>query len=541
LTYPSIINTFTKNNVMHKIYSAIILSAFFFLNTEAQNVGIGTTNPETKLQVNGAISFNITVVNAAASIVIPENTSIVSITNDGVSAANTITATAPKEGQMLTIYNNDAQAATFNGYTILPGSGVISCVYVGGGWRLVSDNSANGNSYVKNQTTQQAATNFNISGSGTAGSLISPSLTSNSGNLNVSGGGWGMNFYIDTDNNSPDNYTWNGNGNEIMRLTDAGTLTINNLATGYVKSTAGVLSSSTTVPWGDVSGAPAFLTSYTETDPQVGANTTNYVPRWDGSALVSGIIQDNGTRVGIGKAPDATYSVDIAASLRVSQNNATGGGIKLADDGDIVDMNDGYATHRFSYGLKLTNANSAGSTVVQIANGVAGSGNTYFNTGNLFGINTDAPIQTLDVNGRLNVRNGVIQRGGTAITATADLGLYSRVSGNWMRYVTNGARHAFFTTEGADGVGSGSPQFAIEANGNLHWNYNGTDGTMLPESFCVIVPRNRTCPAGWGTYEVKWDTADASNADQGKNGIIAWDDGNLSSVRMRFCCRGAGW
>lgn len=37
-----------------------------------------------------------------------------------------------------------------------------------------------------------------------------------------------------------------------------------------------------------------------ETDPQVGANTTNYIPKWDGSALVTGILQDNGTNLWTG-------------------------------------------------------------------------------------------------------------------------------------------------------------------------------------------------------------------------------------------------
>lgn len=37
-----------------------------------------------------------------------------------------------------------------------------------------------------------------------------------------------------------------------------------------------------------------------ETDPQVGNNTTGYVPVWDGTALSKGTIYDNGTKIGIG-------------------------------------------------------------------------------------------------------------------------------------------------------------------------------------------------------------------------------------------------
>lgn len=37
--------------------------------------------------------------------------------------------------------------------------------------------------------------------------------------------------------------------------------------------------------------------SYTETDPEIGANTTNYVPKWNGTQLVTSQISDNGTNV----------------------------------------------------------------------------------------------------------------------------------------------------------------------------------------------------------------------------------------------------
>jgi hypothetical protein len=60
----------------------------------------------------------------------------------------------------------------------------------------------------------------------------------------------------------------------------------------------------------------------TETDPQVGSNTNNYVPKWDGTALVEGTIYDNG-KIGIGTAnPGAP--LDIASD---------GGGSSLIVEG----------------------------------------------------------------------------------------------------------------------------------------------------------------------------------------------------------------
>ncbi len=78
--------------------------------------------------------------------------------------------------------------------------------------------------------------------------------------------------------------------------------------------------------------------------------------------------------------------------------------------------------------------------------------------GNFVGVNlTTAPIQNLDVNGRINVTNGVVQKGTTQITATTDLGLYSQPAGNWIRFASNAAPIKFFTDQGgANGAGTNS-------------------------------------------------------------------------------------
>ncbi|RJR18073.1 MAG: DUF1566 domain-containing protein [Nitrospiraceae bacterium] len=48
-----------------------------------------------------------------------------------------------------------------------------------------------------------------------------------------------------------------------------------------------------------------------ESDPEVGSNTLNYVPRWDGSAMITGSIYDNGT-VGIGSQSDLNYKLYVS-------------------------------------------------------------------------------------------------------------------------------------------------------------------------------------------------------------------------------------
>lgn len=50
----------------------------------------------------------------------------------------------------------------------------------------------------------------------------------------------------------------------------------------------------------------------------------------------------------------------FTGTLKVSTNNATGGGLQISDDGDIVDLNDGYCSMRFGNGVKIYSANAGG-------------------------------------------------------------------------------------------------------------------------------------------------------------------------------------
>ncbi len=133
----------------------------FFLSYSfsfAQNVGIGTSNPETKLKVEGAVSYKVETIPAANSIVIPENVSIAYITNNASVSSNNTSATNPKEGQLLTIYNADAESVNFSGELIDAVNGVASFVYINGNWRLTAKNNAGWN-LTGNVATTASTTN----------------------------------------------------------------------------------------------------------------------------------------------------------------------------------------------------------------------------------------------------------------------------------------------------------------------------------------------------------------------------------------------
>ena len=103
------------------------------------------------------------------------------------------------------------------------------------------------------------------------------------------------------------------------------------------------------------------------------ANTANQIVLRDGSGnfaagTITATLTGNATNisaytinqnVGTGNSPSFA-AVSLSGNLTVSTGNTTGGGIILADDGDIVDLNDGYCAMRFTYGVRVHAGNRTG-------------------------------------------------------------------------------------------------------------------------------------------------------------------------------------
>lgn len=58
-----------------------------------------------------------------------------------------------------------------------------------------------------------------------------------------------------------------------------------------------------------------YITAANESDPKIGSNTSNYIPKWDGSKLIAGTILDNG-KVGIGVS-NPFVSLEVNGSINI--------------------------------------------------------------------------------------------------------------------------------------------------------------------------------------------------------------------------------
>jgi hypothetical protein len=102
---------------------------------------------------------------------------------------------------------------------------------------------------------------------------------------------------------------------------------------GVITATGGTSSDwNSAFAWGNHALA-GYLTSFTEIDPQVGANVTNYVSRWDGSALIGSNIYNLGNNFGfntstmIGSANFVVQSPNVSGYGGMTVNQ-TGAGLK---------------------------------------------------------------------------------------------------------------------------------------------------------------------------------------------------------------------
>jgi hypothetical protein len=78
------------------------------------------------------------------------------------------------------------------------------------------------------------------------------------------------------------------------------------------------------------------------------------------------ITSTGGVNIGTYTSDPGANNLSVYGNITVSKSNVTGGGITIADDGDIADMNNGYCAMRFSHGVQIYSGNASGSPVITL-------------------------------------------------------------------------------------------------------------------------------------------------------------------------------
>lgn len=135
-----------------------------------------------------------------------------------------------------------------------------------------------------------------------------------------------------------------------------------------------------------------------EVDPEVGINISNFVPRWNGSNLTSGTIQDNGANIGIGIAPNNTVKLNVGGMAAFNNND-----IRLRDAND--------ANHLLGFRSSFASTAMNGPLLMGFQSGALATNNggdkiaLFWNDAGRVGIGTSNPQRSLEVNNAIRLTN----------------------------------------------------------------------------------------------------------------------------------------
>ena len=137
-----------------------------------------------------------------------------------------------------------------------------------------------------------------------------------------------------------------------------------------------------------------------ETDPQVGALTTNYIPRWSSTSLVNSRLIDNGTGLSIGKGAATFYGLEVQ-STNVIVSRFTGTSTYAAVELNTVVGN--YAYYRFLNNGSMIGGLSYYTNTIRMYYGTNLTGGITLNSLSNVGLGVAAPVNKLDVEGAVAI------------------------------------------------------------------------------------------------------------------------------------------
>ena len=203
---------------------------------------------------------------------------------------------------------------------------------------------------------------------------------------------------------------WNGTTLADGIMTDNGTTVAvdGKISTTNLQMTSGAAANS--VLQSDASGNASWVNANTlaisETDPQVSSVTNNTIPKWNGTALVDGVVTDDGTNVGVGITPSAGNKLDVAGKTKTTTFQMTNGAtLNSVLQSDAT----GNASWVNANTLAITETDpqvsSSASGRVPRWNGAALADGAIFDNGTNVGIGTTGPAGVLDL---VSTNNGLL-------------------------------------------------------------------------------------------------------------------------------------
>ena len=318
--------------------------------------------------------------------------------------------------------------------------------------RLTVDNTGN----VGIGTTTPGA-KLEVNGDLKVGAYTLPSTDGTNSQVLVTNGSGTLTW---TDNGAGSNL-WTQSGSDIFYT--SGNVGIGSITPMVKLEVNGTINA--TAFTGDGSGLTGVVT--TESDPKVGAVTIGYSPKWDGSALVTGaIFQDGSGNVGIGTTnPGAKLEV-LDGSIKL--NSPAEGNSEVFFTGNTGNLeglkiwyNNASAASYFDNVYNQDNANMYFRTRTA---GTPRDALTILGNGNV-GIGTTAPGAGFEVAGQVKITGG-IPGAGKVLTSDADgLATWENTSGDNLGNHT-AAQNILLNSNWLSGDG-GSEGIYVDSAGNV--------------------------------------------------------------------------
>ena len=216
-----------------------------------------------------------------------------------------------------------------------------------------------------------------------------------------------------------------------------------------------------------------------ETDPKVASTTSDYLARWNGTSLIDGSIYDNGAQVGL-----STSTISVDSKLAIGAVNGTEGGQIQLNSGSARTV--AYFMDNYDDKLRIMSGSNSASVTHHF---------TMNNSGNI-GLGTFSPTEKLDVRGK--VKTETFQMTESAINGYV---LTSDANGNaaWTAPQSSSSwtisnANTYSALAGNVGIGTSIPstKFHVSGNSTLEGQVNFNDNWNIQSGSDFWLEKNGT-------------------------------------------------